>query len=200
MFYKMNKLIAVLGGLSVAQAAVPAGFPATCNDDAGYVVCPDNTDFTGISVEGTWDNGWTKLDLSHAVLRGATFKFGDFRYVNLQQADLTGATWTQVDTFQNINFQGANLEGATLNHACNGCSFQDTNLFDANIAHDNTDINIGSGTCLTQGCDADVFATQCPTCPTCPDTNGFIDPSDAGELADAVRANPTAYQQAGLCM
>ena len=46
----MNKLIAFLGGLSVAQAAVPAGFPAACNDNAGYVACPDGTDFTGISV------------------------------------------------------------------------------------------------------------------------------------------------------
>ena len=139
----MNKLIAVLGGLSVAQAALPAGFPTTCNDDAGYVVCDDNTDFTGVSIVGT---GYTNmLDLSNAVLRGATFRWADIEFVNFQSADLSGTLWRQIDSFQSVSFQNANLEDATIITPCQTCNFMGTNLFNANIPGDIQSANVGSG-------------------------------------------------------
>lgn len=222
----MNKLIAVLGGLSVAQATtlnpLPAGFPAECVVEeavwypvpgtditaevlGGRVRCPDNTDFTGIDVQGTYNNGWAKLNLRHAVLRGAIFDSNmEFRYVDLQHADLSGAYIASSNGLQDLNFDYANLEGATIANACIVCTFNGANLLHGTITTVQTG-EIDSGTCLTQGCGADMCASDVASalatqCPVCPDTNGFIDPSDAGALADAVRANPTAYQQAGLCM
>ena len=221
----MNKLIAVLGGLSIAQATtlnpLPAGwgdlgcvveeavwYPVAGNTDitvpvpGGRVRCPDNTDFTDISVQGT---PTAYLNLGWAVLRGAIFG-GDInlKYVNFQHADLSGAHIASEGAFAGINFNNANLEGATIANGCTSCSLGGTNLLHGTITTVES-ASLDSGTCLTGGCGADMCASAVASalatqCPVCPDTNGFIDPSDAGALADAVRANPTAYQQAGLCM
>lgn len=75
------------------------------------------------------DTNETKLSLANSCLAGASFKDGNYSYIDFTNCDLRGADFSGADLTGSV-FDGADLRGSSIKKARSvaKCSFRDAKL------------------------------------------------------------------------